>query len=130
MATYLGRNIVAMPNYPAPKSIEFARQNIVGASTSLFTGQQQIQDWGASWLEADVVMPPMITATKAILWRDFLIALKGISGVFQLTNPMFLSLVPAGLVPNGYWCLKNNTQKWSVTVGQFYGFEFEIREVL
>jgi hypothetical protein len=129
MSAYLGWTIVAMPAAPAPKSVEFAPNSIVGISQSPFTGQQQIQDWQAGWMEAQVTMPPM-EQTDAQAWVTFLLACKGQANVFQLANTTFAGLVPAGNVPGTYWRLKSNANKWSVSDGVIYGFQFEIREAI
>jgi hypothetical protein len=129
MATYLGRTIITMPSAPAPKSVEFSQQNKVAAPESPFTGQQQVQDWMSDWLEASVQLPAM-TQAQAADWVTFLRACKGQACVFQLSNEKFASLVPAGAVPAGYWCMKTNAQKWSITEGIIFGLQFEIREAI
>lgn len=117
-----------MPSSPGPQSIDFSRQNIVGVSTNDFTGQQQIQDWQAHWMEASLVLPPMVE-TQAALWIDFLMSCNGIANVFQL--PAFTNaLVPASANASGYWQLKTNLVKWSISDAMLYGIQFEIREVV
>ena len=91
--TFNGWNIVAMPASPVPKSIEFTAQDTVAVSTSPFTGQQQVQDWQASWLEASVSMPPM-TYHQALPWIAFMLELRGQACAFQIGDPH--SLVPQG----------------------------------
>jgi hypothetical protein len=132
MPTYNGRTIVTMPDTPAPKSVEFADGWGVGSSLNPFTQQQQIQDWNANWMELQVTLPPM-SQTDAQAWVTFLRSCRGIACVFQLPTtgtPSFASLVPSGAVPAGYWCLKNNQNKWSITDGLIHGFQFVIREAL
>ena len=129
MSTYNGWTIVTMPSSPAPKSVEFTKNNIVGAAVSPFTGQQQIQDWQSGWMEASVTLPPM-SATDAADWVTFLLACKGTACVFMLANTTFAGLVPSGQVAGAYWRLKNNASKWSITDGIRYGFQFEIREAI
>lgn len=52
-----------MPATPsAPATVEFTAMDTVAVSTSPFTGQQQVQDWQASWLEASVSMPALTHA--------------------------------------------------------------------
>jgi len=129
MATFNGRTIVTMPSSPAPKALEPVSQNVVGASTNPFTGQQQVYDWNANWLELKVTMPPMITIDGQA-WVDFLISCKGMACVFQISNATFASMIPASANVNGYWCLKTNSPQWSVNDGVVYGLEFEIREAI
>lgn len=129
MATYLGRTIIDMPSSPAPKDVEFTAIDVVGAVISPFTGQQQIQDWQSSWLEAAVTLPPM-KETDAQAWVTFLKACKGQACVFQIANAEFAARIPSGSVPAGYWGLKSNTRKWSITDGIIYGFHFDIREAI
>lgn len=129
MATYNGWTIVTMPEKPAPKSVEFTRQNAVASANSPFSGQQQIQDWQSAWLEASVQLPAMNAETAAD-WVTFLLACKGPACVFQLSNAVFASLIPAGAVPGTYWRMKNPAQKWSITEGIIYGMQFDIREAI
>jgi len=118
-----------MPASPAPKSLEFIRNDIIGVATSPFTGGQQIQDWGASYAELVVTMPPMAEA-DAQDWVGFFISCRGMANVFLITNPVFLALIPFRMVPGRYWRLNSNKQKWSVNDGIIYGFQFELREAL
>jgi hypothetical protein len=129
MSTYLGRTIITMPSSPAPKSVEFTAIDLVAAPTSPFTGQQQIQDWRSGWLEASVTMPPM-NENDATAWVDFLKACKGQACVFAIANAQFLARIPSGSVPGGYWGLKSNSRKWSISDGIIYGFQFECREAI
>ena len=129
MPTYNGWNVITMPSSPAPKSVEWTRQSIVAVSVSPFTGQQQIQDWNSSWLEASITLPPM-TQTEALPWVNFLLSLNGQAGVFQFANALLASLIPAAANASGYWRLKSNSRKWSVGEALIYGFQFDIREAL
>jgi len=129
MSTYNGRTIVTMPSSPAPKSIEFADNFLVAASTNPFSGQQQIQDWQSEYLEARVTLPPMAEA-DALAWVAFLRACRGQACVFQISNTAFAARIPSGAVPGTYWCLKTNQNKWSITDGIIYGFQFEMREAI
>lgn len=128
MSTYNGWTIVSMPTTPSAKTVEFSQQDVVAASLNPFTGQQQIQDWNASWLEASITMPSMELAT-AQPWIAFLRACKGQACVFQLPT-LLASLVPSGAVPGLYWRLKTNNVRWSVNLGFIVGMEFEIREAI
>src|ERR1019366_2139050 len=51
------------------------------------------QDWGASYLEASVSMPPL-TGAQAPAWIAFLMNLRGTLNVFQIGDP--LSRAPQG----------------------------------
>src|SRR4051812_939129 len=84
--TFNGWDIVSMPSSPAAKSIEFTAEDVVGAFTSSFTGQQQTYDWSAAWLEASVSLPPL-TQSQAQPWIAFLLQLRGVGNVFQRGAP-------------------------------------------
>jgi hypothetical protein len=130
MSTFNGWTVVTMPTTgPSPKSIEMTYQSIVGVSSNPFSGQQQIQDWQAHWLEMNVTMPPM-AASDAANWYNFLISLDGMANVFQITDSTWLSLIPAAASVNGYWRLKTNPVKFSINDGIIYGFQFELREAI
>src|SRR5579859_3971648 len=125
MATFNGRPVIDMPNSPAPKSVEFTRMNAVAVSTSPFTFQQQVQDWNAATMEMSVSLPPMIHDVAAA-WVDFLIACNGQANVFQLSNTKWQSLIPATAQLTDYWCLKSNSNKWSISEAIIYGLHFEV----
>ena len=91
MAAFNGWNIISMPATPAaPASVEFTAEDTVAVSISPFTGQQQVQDWGASFLEASVSLPAL-THPQAQQWIAFLLALRGQANVFQLGDPLAVS---------------------------------------
>jgi hypothetical protein len=91
MATFNGWNIIPMPTvHSAPATIEFTAQDTVAVSISPFTGQQQIQDWQASYLEASISMPPL-THPQARDWIAFLMSLRGQANVFQFGDPLAAS---------------------------------------
>ena len=87
IGTFNGSEIFQLPTSPAPKAIEFTTNNTVAVSTSPFSGSQQVQNWGTSWLEASVTMPPM-THAQAQAWIAFLMQLQGQAGTFQLGDPL------------------------------------------
>ncbi len=91
MPTFNGWEIITMPATPsAPATVEFTAQDTVAVSISPFTGQQQVQDWQASWLEASVSMPAL-THAQAQEWIAFLMAVRGQANVFQLGDPLAVS---------------------------------------
>ena len=91
MATFNGMSIIVMPGAPAaPSTIEYTAQDIVAVSISPFTGQQQVQDWQASFMEASVSLPALTNA-QAQAWIAFLMALRGQANVFQLGDPLLVS---------------------------------------
>lgn len=127
MATYQGRNIVSIPaSPPAPAHIEITQVNTSALSRSPFTGQQQVQDWGGSWMEAVVTMPTL-TYAQGQAWIAFLRALRGQAGVFQFTTAFVTAYPEIG--SSTYFCLKTPSRKWSVNPGKLYGLSFEILEV-
>jgi hypothetical protein len=131
MSTYNGWTIVTMPTAPSVKLVEFTTNQIVSTFESPFTGQQQIQDWNAGFMEASLQLPPL-TPAQSSSWLTFLVSCKGAACVFQLPS-LLTALYPpgVGLVPGGYWRLKNNANKWSVSeAGLLYGLSFDIREAI
>jgi hypothetical protein len=91
MPTFNGWDIVPMPATPsAPATVEFTAMDTVAVSVSPFTGQQQVQDWQASWLEASISMPAL-THAQAQQWIAFLMSLRGQAKVFQLGDPLAVS---------------------------------------
>ena len=128
MSTYNGWTIVTMPSTPSVSSLELTVNNITGANTSPFTGQQQVQDWNASYMEASLTLPPL-TQSQATDWVNFLVSCRGVTCVFALPATL-AALVPAGKVPAGYWRLLKNQSKWSVQVAKIYGIQFDIREAI
>ena len=128
MPTYQGRNIVAIPTSPlAPAHIEIAQVDATAMNRSPFTGQQQILDWNATWMEATVTMPTL-TYSQGQAWIAFLRALKGQACVFQFTAA-FIAAFPEVGGTGIYWCLKSPSRKWSLSPGKLYGMSFEILQV-
>ncbi len=127
-ATFNGRPVVTFPASPAASSVDPTLQSITSSVMSPFTGQQQLQSWSAGWLEIDLTFPPM-TPAQAAQFTGFLVTASGQTSVFTL--PAWLqAYIPAGLAPSGYWSLKANANKFSINIGQLYGFQFVIREVV
>jgi hypothetical protein len=124
--TYLDSPVIDMPTFPAPRSIEFSLYTAVAVSTNPFTSQQQIQDWGTSFMEAVITMPPMQDA-DADDWLDFLVAARGPASVFASTAYL-ATRIPSTYTHTGYWRMKSIPNKWSISLGPFVGLTFEIRE--
>lgn len=60
MPTFNGRTIVTLPtDPPAPSSIDFSPQDLLASVNNPFTGQQQFQDWQASYIEWSLSMSPL-----------------------------------------------------------------------
>ncbi len=126
MPTYLGWNVITIPtNPPAPASIEFIIDDAVAINISLFTGQQQTQNWGPLPEEAIVAYPPL-TQTQSEAWITFLRALNGMANVFQFGSAFATQY--ASSIGSRYWRLKTNTRKWSISEMRVFGVQFEIRE--
>jgi len=97
MATFNGWDIVVMPTEPsAPATVEYSAIDTVAVSVSPFTGQQQTQDWQASFMEASVSMPTL-THSQAQEWIAFLMSLRGQAKIFQLGDPLAVSPRGSGL---------------------------------
>lgn len=77
------------------RSITIRQRNVVGASASPFTGQQQLVRHQGAWWEAEIKLPAMKRA-DAEEWIGFLASLKGRWGTFRLGDP-------AGSSPRGTW---------------------------
>lgn len=128
MATFKGWTIVTIPDTPAsPASVEFTQVDAVAMNVSPFSGQQQVQNWNATWMEAIVTMPAM-TYAQGQNWVAFLRALEGTANVFQF-SAAFATAFPLE-VSGVYWRLKTSKRKWSISLGKFYGLQFEIVEAL
>lgn len=128
MSTYNGRTIVTVPTSLGPRTLEWTQVNLVGSSLNPFTGQQQVQDWNASWMEGTVTLPPISNPTFAADWVSFLLGCKGMASVFALPAAWSEFLPPVTTV--GYYSLKNNTPKYSISEAMFYGVQFDIREAV
>lgn len=127
MSTYLGWNVITMPaTPPAPQSIEFKVVNAVAMSISPFTGQQQTQDWGGSWMEAIAHLPPL-THTQAVAWVQFLRDLKGSANVTQFTSA-FQAAYSDSIASGQYWRLKKPEAVWSISQARMYGITLEFIE--
>ena len=68
------------------KSINIRAQNVVGASVSPFTGQQQMYRHQGQWWEMEVTMPAMKRA-EAEQVAAFLLKMNGRFGTFLLGDP-------------------------------------------
>jgi hypothetical protein len=93
LSTFLGWTIVPMPATPVARTIDWTANDMVSVNTSPFTGQQQVQNWGNSLMEASVTMPVMADA-DARKWIAWLMACQGIAGVFAFGDP--LATAPLG----------------------------------
>lgn len=88
MSTFNGWTIYTLPAFPAaPRSVEWNFIDTVGDSTSPFSGQQQIYDWSASWIEGSITYQKMKDA-DARAFTAFLKSLHGIAGVFSFGDPL------------------------------------------
>ena len=77
-----------MPAVPAaPQTVEWMMNTVAAKSISPFTGQQQIQDWQADWLEATLSYPPMDHKT-AQAWFAFLMKCRGPVATFLFGDPL------------------------------------------
>jgi|GEM_PF-827071 len=81
------------PPLPGPRKLKFAASNLVGISSSPFTGQQEIQQWPGEWWELEIGLPPMLR-TQAEQWVTFLLSLRGQVGTFLIGDP--LANIPQG----------------------------------
>lgn len=77
------------------RSISIRARNVVAATASPFTGQQNLVRHQGAWWEAEVSLPPM-DRPDAEEWIGFLMSLKGRYGTFLLGDP-------AATSPRGTW---------------------------
>jgi len=79
-------------NYPLTfpnvgiKTMHIRAKNVVGISSSPFTGQQQVYKHQGQWWEAEVTLPPMKRADAEQVIA-FLLSLNGVYGTFLLGDP-------------------------------------------
>lgn len=123
-------SIITIPASPAaPESIEFTLRHPSAATQSPFTGATQVMDWGNSWMEATVSMPPL-TPAQATNWIAFLNNLHGQANKFQFTAAFVAEYawVTPGSLPLStlYWKLKSASNKYSLTHQRVVGMSFEI----
>jgi len=115
---------ITIPAYPpAPSSFEFSSNEIAGTTVSIFTGQQNIYDWGTGPDQISVSWPPM-TAAQAADWKTFLVALKGQVNYFAFSTA-FTTAYPEFASKN--WRLTGNEVKWEVAGDRMYRVTFEAR---
>jgi hypothetical protein len=93
MSSAFGWNLIEMPAWPAPQTIEWQLVDNEGMTISPFSGQQQTFDWASGRLEASITMPAM-ERSDARKWWAFLMACRGRLNVFMFGDP--LAAVPAG----------------------------------
>lgn len=86
MSTFNGWPIIPAPSSPVAKSIEWGPDDVQGSNRSPFSLRRQIYDWQQSILRASVSFAPMSEA-QALPWIVFLLALRGINGVFLFGDP-------------------------------------------
>src|SRR5581483_9964639 len=85
---------LSLPASPDLKSVALTASNIVGVSSSPFTGQTQVQEWPGEFWSLQAQLPPMKRASAEV-WVSFLIALRGYSGTFLIGDPA--ARVPQGI---------------------------------
>lgn len=77
---------LSLPSAPGFSRASFRMRNIVAASVSQFTGQEQFYKHAGEWWEADLQLPPMKGA-RAAEWEAFLASLQGRRRCFLLGDP-------------------------------------------
>ena len=127
MPVYNGWNVVFVPAFPpAPAVIEFSQNDAVAMNISPFSFQQQVQNWGATQMEAKVSMPPM-KQSDGENWVAFLRSLQGMANVFQFGSA-FVAKYPE--IGTRYWRLKGNLRSWTVTKDRVYLISFDVIEAI
>jgi hypothetical protein len=98
-------------------------------SESPFSDETLTQVWSSvPILEVAATLPPL-DYTDAQTWINFLIQASGTQCVFTLPAT-FSSTVPISETPSGYFRMKSNTIKWTISPGPLYNFSFEMRAAL
>jgi hypothetical protein len=88
MPIYNGWTILNPPSYPpCPCSIEWGASDLAGAVTNPFTGQMQVQSWGAGFREISVSYQPL-NNSQALAMAAWLESLQGMTNIFQLGDPL------------------------------------------
>lgn len=77
---------LSLPTTPGFTSFTWNWATRVGVSESIFTGQQEVQEWTGQILSGELALPPMSRA-QADEWETFLMELKGQYGTFYLGDP-------------------------------------------
>jgi hypothetical protein len=91
-----GITVISTPASPAPRSLDFTMADYNAASSSPFTGSQQINDWQNSLVSMAVQLPPMTASGGGDDWAAFLMQAKGMSNAFLLGDAS--SKTPRGSV--------------------------------
>lgn len=86
---------LSFPSSVTPSGVTIRSRNVVAASVSPFTGQQQVYKHPGEWWEMEVTLPSM-TRAEAEEVNAFLIALRGKYGTFLLGDPVGTSLRGVG----------------------------------
>lgn len=77
---------LSFPASPAPRSMVWRGNTIVGITESIYTfAQEVLENVGNRW-EVDIEMPPM-TRTEHDVWKGWLMSLYGRRGTFLLHDP-------------------------------------------
>jgi hypothetical protein len=100
-----GWNIIAVPaDPPAPMTVDWNIDDMIGEVDSPYSGQGQQQDWMTDWWMGHVAMAPMPQA-QAMAWIAFLAELRGRLNAFVLSDPLSPAPQGAGLAgtPNGIY---------------------------
>ena len=127
MSTYLGWTVVVMPSTPAaPASFEYSANDASAMSISPFTGQQQVQRWGALPHQLTASFPPIPHANVSA-WITFMEALNGVANVTQFSSAFGAAYPEIG---GRYWRLKSGSRKWSVSSMRVYGITLDLIEAM
>ena len=76
IGNFKGSPIIATPTNIGFREVEWEAMDIVAVANSVFTGQQQVQNWGASYLSATITLPPM-KRPLANAWIAFMLECQG-----------------------------------------------------
>src|SRR5580693_10275007 len=97
-------SLIALPSYPpagAPQSVDAVVVSITTENTNPFTGQQQIYDWQAQYLQYRVNLPPM-SYSNFQAWIVFLKALNGQANYFEFGAALSTSY-PNDFPSGAFW---------------------------
>jgi hypothetical protein len=135
-----GGNLITWPSSTGciPARLELGKTVLAGVTTNPFSGQQQVQNWQASYAVGSCMMPSMNAADGQSM-QYFLDSCNGIINPFQFPaslsasgSPYFYWLVTNGTAggPQKYFRLAKNDYKVSMDIGGRFSLTFEFREAI